>query len=111
MDMSDATTPDPGAVFDEHVADEFVIRDVAATMATMTPDPTVLHVPSGAGGRGQDAVAAFYTDHFIGQWPDDTAITRLSRTVDTERVVDEMDLTFTDDRVIDARALGGVTAG
>ncbi len=89
-------------MFDAHVADEFVTHDVAATMATMTAHPTVLHVPTGAGAVGRDAVAAFYTDHFIGHWPDDVEISRLSRTVDAERVVDEMLMTFTHDRVIDA---------
>jgi hypothetical protein len=34
--MRDTNTHHLGAVFDEHVADEFVVRDVAATMATMT---------------------------------------------------------------------------
>ncbi|WP_018332633.1 nuclear transport factor 2 family protein [Actinomycetospora chiangmaiensis] len=111
MTTEDRTGPDLGAVFDEHVADEFVVQDVAATMATMTPEPTVLHVPSGAGGSGQEAVAAFYTDHFIGQWPDDTVITRLSRTVDAERVVDEMFMTFTHDRVIDAFLPGVAPTG
>jgi len=78
-----------GAVFDEHVADEFVVKDVAATMSTMTGHPVVLHLPTLAGGVGVDEVTGFYTDHFIGQWPDDVEITRLSRTVDAERVVDE----------------------
>ena len=30
---------DLGAVFDAHVKAEFVEKDVAATMATMTPEP------------------------------------------------------------------------
>ena len=34
--MRDTNTHHLGAVFDEHVADEFVVGDVAATMATMT---------------------------------------------------------------------------
>jgi carboxymethylenebutenolidase len=109
--MDDATAPDLGAVFDEHLADEFVVRDVAATMTTMTSHPIVVHVPTGAGGRGRDEVAAFYTDHFIGQWPDDTAVTRISRTVDAERVVDEMHITFTHDRVIDAFLPGVAPTG
>lgn len=98
----DQVTADLGAVFDEHVADEFVRKDVAATMTTMTDHPVVIHLPTGAGGDGRDEVERFYTEHFIGQWPDDTAITRISRTVDAERVVDEMIMTFTHDRVIDA---------
>ena len=42
--MRDTNTHHLGAVFDEHVADEFAVRDVAATMATMTPDPIVIYV-------------------------------------------------------------------
>jgi carboxymethylenebutenolidase len=100
--VSDSDTHDLGAIFDEHVADEFVIKDVAATIATMTEHPTVVHLPTLAGGRGVKGVTRFYTDHFIGQWPDDVMITRVSRTCDTQRVVDEMLMTFTHDRVIDA---------
>jgi hypothetical protein len=44
--MRDTNTHHLGAVFDEHVADEFVVRDVAATM---TPDPIVIYIPTGAG--------------------------------------------------------------
>ena len=47
--MRDTNTHHLGAAFDEHVADEFVVRDVAATMATMTPDRVVIHIPTGAG--------------------------------------------------------------
>jgi carboxymethylenebutenolidase len=107
----DYRTADNGAVFDEHVADEFVHKDVAATIATMTDHPVVVHVPTGAGGAGRDEVERFYTEHFIGQWPDDTVITRLSRTVDAERVVDEMVMTFTHDRMIDAVLPGVAPTG
>ena len=30
---------DLSVIFDEHVADEFVAKDVAATMSTMTAEP------------------------------------------------------------------------
>ncbi|MGP4018642.1 ester cyclase [Saccharopolyspora sp. 5N708] len=102
---------DLGALFDEHVADEFVVRDVAATMATMTDAPVVNHVPTTAGGAGRDAVTRFYRDHFIGQWPEDVVINRLSRTIDAERVVDEMIISFTHDRVIDALLPGVAPTG
>jgi hypothetical protein len=39
--MRDTNTYHLGAVFDEHLADEFVVCDVAATM---TPDPIVIYV-------------------------------------------------------------------
>jgi hypothetical protein len=42
--MRDTNTYHLGAVFDEHLADEFDVRDVAATMATMTSDPIVIYV-------------------------------------------------------------------
>jgi hypothetical protein len=48
------------AIFDEHVADEFVAKDVAATMATMAAEPFVNHVPTMMGGVGAGGVADFY---------------------------------------------------
>lgn len=95
-------THDLGAIFDEHVADEFVAMDVAATMATMTAEPFVNHVPTMMGGVGGAAVADFYERHFIGHWPADTTITPVSRTVGTDRVVDELVMTFTHDVPMDA---------
>ncbi len=92
---------DLGAIFDEHVANEFVTRDIDATMATMTAQPSVNHVPTMKGGVGRDDVAAFYTSSFIGHWPADTAITAVSRTVGASQVVDEMILSFTHDIVMD----------
>jgi carboxymethylenebutenolidase len=88
---------DLSAIFDEHVADEFVVKDVAATMATMTAEPFVNHVPTTMGGVGAEAVAAFYAKHFIGHWPADTAIIPVCRTVGADRVVDEMIMSFTHD--------------
>src|SRR5262245_27952265 len=95
------TVHDLGAIFDEHVADEFVTMDVAATMATMTSDPYVNHVPTMAGGVGRAAVEEFYARHFIGQWPEDTTMTPVSRTVGSDRLVDEMVLSFTHDVAMD----------
>jgi carboxymethylenebutenolidase len=93
---------DLGAVFDAHVASEFVARDVTATMATMTDDPYVNHVPTMTGGVGREQVASFYERHFIGQWPADTTITPVSRTQDGQHVVDEIIVRFTHDVVMDA---------
>ena len=39
-------TANLSAIFDEHVAEEFVAKDVAATMATMVAEPYVNHVPT-----------------------------------------------------------------
>ena len=95
---TDATDgPDLGAVFDNHVAAEFVDMDLEATMATMTDDPYVNHVPVMTGGVGVEHVRRFYGDHFIGKWPHDIEITPVSRTVGDDQVVDELVLAFTHD--------------
>jgi carboxymethylenebutenolidase len=89
-----------GAVFDAHVRAEFVDKDVAETMATMTPEPYVTHVPTLTGGTGRAQVESFYRDHFVGHWPDDVLVAPLSRTVGQNRVVDELIVSFTHDREI-----------
>ncbi|MDQ3671998.1 MAG: nuclear transport factor 2 family protein [Actinomycetota bacterium] len=92
---------DLGAVFDEHVAAEFVHLDLDATMATMTDDPYVNHVPVMTGGVGRDEVRRFYGRHFIGKWPADIEITPVSRTVGDQQIVDELVLSFTHDIEMD----------
>jgi len=57
---------DLGAIFDEPVADEFVAKDVAATMSTMTAEPFVNHVPTMMGGVGGRSVAEFCDNYFVG---------------------------------------------
>ena len=86
-----------GAVFDAHVAAEFVDMDLDATMATMTDDPYVYHLPAMTGGVGVESVRQFYADHFIGKWPADIQITPVSRTTGHNQVVDELVLSFTHD--------------
>jgi len=47
-------------------------------------------------------VRRFYETWFIGHWPKDTSITRLSCTVDAGHVVDEITVSFTHDCEIPA---------
>jgi carboxymethylenebutenolidase len=103
--------PDLGAVFDEHVRDEFELHDAAATMTTMTDEPHVYHLPTMAGGNGRDEVFRFYRDHFVTKWPADTTATRISRTVGDDRLVDEMVMHFTHDIVMDALLPGVAPTG
>jgi carboxymethylenebutenolidase len=98
-------------VFDAHVAAEFVSRDLDATMATMTDNPYVNHVPVMTGGVGFDGVHDFYGRHFIGKWPEDTAITSVSRTVGEDQVVDELVMSFTHDIEMDALLPGVAPTG
>ena len=106
-----SSAPNLAVVFDEHVAAEFVDMDLDATMATMTGDPYVFHVPSMTGGVGAIAVREFYGAHFIGKWPQDIEITPVSRTVGEDRVVDELVLSFTHDIEMDQLLPGVAPTG
>jgi carboxymethylenebutenolidase len=89
------------AVWDRHVAAEFETRDAAASVATMTDDTTLIHMPTGTGGRGKDAVREFYARHFIPAWPDDVRVQSISRTIGTDTLVDELLIACTHERVMD----------
>jgi carboxymethylenebutenolidase len=88
------------AVLDEHLAAEFNRHDVDAAMATMAANPYLEHVPMMTGGSGRDEVRRFYADFWLPSWPDDVAVTPVSRTVGEERVVDELIVAFTHDRPV-----------
>ena len=110
-EQRDTAGPDLGAIFDLHVASEFETEDLEATMATMVDEPYVTHLPTLAGGVGEGGVRRFYRDHFIGHWPDDVRITHIARTTGADRVVDEMVMQFTHDRVMDTFLPGVAPTG
>ena len=84
-------------LWERHTELEFETRDAEATVATMTPDNYVNHVPTMTGGRGTDEMVAFYGNHFIPKMPADTSLRLLSRTVGNGRVIDEFVFSFTHD--------------
>ena len=84
-----------------HCYHEFGTRDVNATMATMVSEPYVNHIPTMTGGVGYDHLKRFYTHHFVNNNPDDTKLIPVSRTIGSDRVVDEMVFCFTHTREID----------
>lgn len=107
--MDEATgAPDLAAVFDEHMKGEFVDRSVEGTMATMTARPYTYFLPTMRGGVDVSGVADYYRDHFIGKVPADFAVSPVSRTVGTDRLVDEFVVSFTHDVEMDF-ILPGVT--
>ena len=87
--------PDLPALWQQHTDHEFVTRDTEATLATMVDDAYVNHVPVMTGGRGKDALRAFYSRDFIPRMPPDTTLTPVSRTVGEDQLVDEMIFSFT----------------
>ena len=81
--------------WEQHLASEFQTKDLEATMATMTVEPYVNHVPVMTGGVGQKAVRHFYGTYFIPCHPPDTETIPVSRTIGHERIVDQLIHQFT----------------
>src|SRR3989442_13550075 len=82
-------------LWEEHLKGEFESKDVEATLATMVEDAYVNHMPVNTGGRGKDALRAFYRDDFTPSWPEDLEMTPVNRVVGEGQLVDELHLTFT----------------
>ena len=89
------------ALFEKHVGAELE-GDLDTTMATMSEEPHLNHVPTMAGGVGRDGVREFYRDHLVGKFfPPDVKIVNVSRTVGDAQVVEELFISFTHTTVID----------
>jgi carboxymethylenebutenolidase len=102
--MSNQQTTAPGLtpeqqflndLWEEHIRDEFTTRDTTATLDTMVHDAYVNHVPVLTGGIGREELHDFYSRHFISKMPPDAEIVPVSRTIGTDRLVDEIILRFT----------------
>ena len=89
---------DLSRLWEEHTRHEFATRDTEATLATMTGDAYVNHVPVLTGGYGKEALREFYSKQFIPSMPPDTTLTPVSRTVGSDQLVDEMIFSFTHTR-------------
>ena len=92
---------DLSSLWEAHRACEFVTRDPEATMRTMVDEPYVNHIPTLTGGYGQKELHRFYKHHFIPKSPKDMRNIPISRTIGTDRVVNEGVLCFTHDTEID----------
>jgi carboxymethylenebutenolidase len=84
--------------WDGHQEASLLRRDVRASLAHLAAEPSVRHIPAMTGATGREAVEWFYAEEFLPHVPDDLALTRVSRTVDRFRLVDETMVTFTHDR-------------
>lgn len=70
-------------------------------MATMVEHPHLLNLGSGTGGLDHGGVREFYATKLIGQFfPPDVEFIPISRTVDGERLVDELVIRFTHSETI-----------
>ena len=84
--------------WDAHREALLVRRDLTAALAPLAAEPTVVHIPAMTGGAGRPAVERFYAEEFLPHLPGDLALSRISRTVDRWRLVDETTVLFTHDR-------------
>ena len=73
-------------------------RDLQAALAPLAAEPAITHIPAMTGASGRQAVERFYADQFLPHVPDDLTLSRISRTVDRWRLVDETTVSFTHDR-------------
>ena len=101
-------------VWDAHREASIVRRDLAASLAHLAAEPSVRHLPVMTGADGRQDVERFYAEEFLPHLPGDLVLTRMSRTVDRFRLVDEMTVSFTHDRgaaLAAARGPPGAPAG
>lgn len=82
-------------VFNAHM-DAELAGDLDKTLATMSPNPHLVTIPTMLGGQGPDAVRTFYAKRLIGQFfPPDVTFETISRTYSPERLIDELIISFT----------------
>ncbi|KAI8939877.1 hypothetical protein NX059_003610 [Plenodomus lindquistii] len=86
---------DVEAVWEDHIQHLFKEQNVAKAMAGMVDRTYVNYILTMAGGLGKKQLTSFYKQHFIPSNPPDTSLTLLSRTIGTDRIVDESILSLT----------------
>jgi carboxymethylenebutenolidase len=89
------------AVWQQHTYSEFVQRDAAAALTTMTENPYVLMVPIAIGGQGRDGVFEFYSTKFLAQLPSDFNAITVSQTIAENTIVEEGVYAFTHDQLME----------
>lgn len=88
-------------VWQQHTYSEFVLRDAASALTTMTENPYVLMVPLAIGGQGRDGVLEFYATKFLAQLPTDFMPIPISQTIAENTIVEEAVYSFTHDLELD----------
>ncbi|EXJ89491.1 hypothetical protein A1O3_02558 [Capronia epimyces CBS 606.96] len=83
------------AAWETHLRLKFGDQDAEKTMGTVARHPYVNHGPTMTGGIGRQELRRFYHDFFIPGHPKDLTIRLLSRTIGSDRIVDEMYVKFT----------------
>jgi len=75
--------------WEDHIAGEFVTKDVEQSLATMVEDASVMHMPTRSGGKGKAELRAYYRDMFIPSIPAEWQHTMTNRIVTENTIVEE----------------------
>ncbi|KXJ96255.1 dienelactone hydrolase [Microdochium bolleyi] len=83
------------SVVDKNIQGKFFNKDLKQTMSTFAnATPHVTNMPTLTGGIGASELQSFYSDFFLSTHPETLEITLISRTIGTDRVVDELHVSF-----------------
>ncbi len=88
-------------LWEEHVRGEFIDKDEELSLATMTEDASVLHIPSQSGATGKAALKPYYRDMFIPSIPDQWQHTTTKRVVTEDTLVEEATVRLVHTRQMD----------
>ncbi|KAI1485449.1 dienelactone hydrolase [Biscogniauxia mediterranea] len=83
-------------VVDQNTDGKFVSRNLGQTMETYTThrSPHVTYMPTLTGAIDSQELQRFYGEFFLGKNPPSMEVTLVSRTVGSDRVVDELHVSF-----------------
>ncbi|MFI9050669.1 nuclear transport factor 2 family protein [Streptomyces sp. NPDC053427] len=78
------------ALWEQHTAYEFVIKDADLAVSTMVEDASVMHLPTMSGGSGKEYLRGYYRDIFIPGIPQNTTMETADRSVGGDSLVEEI---------------------
>ncbi len=88
-------------LWEQHIAGEFIEKDVERSLSTMVEDASVMHMPTRSGGRGKVELRPYYRDLFIPSIPPDWKHTVTNRIVTENTLVEEARVRFTHTKQMD----------
>ncbi|KAL2866916.1 dienelactone hydrolase [Aspergillus lucknowensis] len=82
--------------WESHLQGKFFAMDINDTMNAYVKNltPNVTYAPTLSGGTGERSLRRFYDQHFLNQLPPSMHLRLLSRTIGSDRVVDELFISF-----------------
>ncbi|CDR01886.1 hypothetical protein [Streptomyces iranensis] len=88
------------ALWEQHTAYEFVIKDADLAVSTMVEDASVMHLPTMSGGFGKEYLRGYYRDVFIPGIPRNTVMETTARSVGSDFLVEEIIMRMPHDQEI-----------